>query len=287
MKDKILNELSTYKKRIDLTNNYSFLKIDNEKSYDEIVIRPIIDLILNEDTVVKVVSIQQNDHFVLLKNLTWETKYFNFPCYSIELILFDHDDYLILRSAINTLVNLHLPKDSFCKINIPSEDLILIQAISSTRFNLIETRLNYVLKLDSNVQSQFNKIIKKSENSDAYYLSNIAKKMSNKYDWIHADPTFSDETANEYLGMFAEESVKGFADIVLQCMNENEIPFGFLAANYPQDINDNYISKLVLAAIDNTRQRGLLFDLLNDLSIERKKSGVFNNNNSGSKHSSN
>jgi len=271
MKQIILDDLSNYRERLELSNNYGFLKVNNEKVNQEIIIDPIIELINSESILIEEISINQKNHFILYKKLNWESDYFSFPCYLIDLILFNHDNYLTLRDVLNTFISGHLPQNSFCKINVSAEDILLIQAISSTKFNLIETRLNYVIKIDPEVKSLLNKKIQKSNVSDAPYFKSIAKKMRNKFDWIHADPTFSNEIADEYLGRFGAQTLQGLADLVLKCVDEDDKPFGFLATNYPQNICGNNVSKLVLAAIDNSKQKGLLFTLLNEIIYELKE----------------
>ena len=49
-----------------------------------------------------------------------------------------------------------------------------------------------------------------------------------------------------------------------------EKPFGFLAANNPKPVLGHNIAKLVLAAVDNSKQKGWLFHLLSGVIYELK-----------------
>jgi dTDP-4-amino-4,6-dideoxy-D-galactose acyltransferase len=202
---------------------------------------------------------------VFLKHQIWEGDYFGFPCFSIEAVLFEGDLDCNLQDALKHFVKLYLPERAYCSINVPSEDLALVQAIGNSGFKLVETRLNYVLKIDKTIKSREPHYIQKASLTDAAALKNIAKKMRNPYDRVHADPVFSTDVADEYLGKFAEEAVKGFADLVLKSNDDFEMAHGFLAANYPVNILGQAVSKLVLAAIDNTNHKGRLFDLLHEM----------------------
>ena len=101
-------------------------------------------------------------------------------------------------------------------------------------------------------------------------LRDVAKRMRNIYDRVHADPAFTAEEGDAYLGTFIEESVKGFADMVLVPDVTGEKPFGFLAANNPRLVLGHNIAKLVLAAVDNSVHKGWLYHLLTGVIFELK-----------------
>lgn len=258
--------LLRYKERLSLYNNYSFIQdIDKEVFFNDIILVPAFRNINNESIYIVEILIDKFEHLFVVKKLLWESNYFGFSCFSVEWILFKHADYKILRNALNVFIKSNLPPNSYFTINVPSEDITLVQALSSTKFNLVETRLNYFLTLNQNFEASHIDIIKEANITDIPYLRSVAMKMRNKFDRVHADPAFSEEQADEYLAKFAEESVKGFADLVLKVVDDNGIPFGFLAGNYPINISGLYVSKLVLAAVDSSVQRGRLIDLLAEM----------------------
>lgn len=257
-----MRDIELYQHRIKLSDPYRFITPHHEQS-SETRVKWFVDRMA--DT--KKIRFNHRDktYVVFLKNQVWESDYFGFPCFSIEAVLFEGDRDCNLHDALKQFVKLHLPDHAYCTINVPSEDLALVQAIGSSGFKLVETRLNYVLKIDKTIQSRDLPYIKESSLADAATLKIIAKKMRNPYDRVHADPVFSADVADEYLGRFAEEAVKGFADLVLKSNDDLEVAHGFLAANYPVEILGKAVSKLVLAAIDNTNHKGRLFDLLHEM----------------------
>jgi dTDP-4-amino-4,6-dideoxy-D-galactose acyltransferase len=102
-------------------------------------------------------------------------------------------------------------------------------------------------------------------------LREVARRMRNRFDRVHADPAFTDEEADGYLATFAEQSVRGFADMVAVPDLPGVKPFGFLAAGNPERITDLNIARLVLAAVDNREHRGWMFHLLEAVIQELKK----------------
>jgi len=265
--EKITEEnLLIYKKRISFYNNYSFIReIDSEVLFKAAVLEPAIQNINDESCHIIEIIIEKCKHLFVFKKQLWESDYFGFSCFSVEYVLFTHDDYKILHKALNAFIESSLQPNSYLTINVPTEDTILIQALGFTGFVLVETRLNYFIKLNQNHDLQNIGNIKEAGLEDIPYLRAVAMKMKNKYDRVHADPAFSEEEADQYLAKFVEESIKGFADIVLKVVNDKDIPFGFLAGNNPIKISEFYVSKLVLAAVDSFIQKGRLFDLLTEM----------------------
>jgi dTDP-4-amino-4,6-dideoxy-D-galactose acyltransferase len=257
--------LESKKNDLIIYSPYNFI---NELEPKAIVEGTVIESIINEisSNVLNVIKIEISgkEHFFFIKHLDWDTNYFGFPSYRIELILYDHNELFILSKAINKFIELSKEKSAYYFINIPCEDILLIQAMCKTKFKLIETRLNYYLH---DVKKYMNKkfSVREAKYEDIEILKNIAIKMRNKYDRVHADPAFTSNQADNYLGKFLEESFNGFADILLVPDVPQIEPFGFLIANKPKDILGINVSKLVLAAIDNTIMKGWFYKLLDEM----------------------
>jgi len=238
------------------------------------IVQPLFDDCKKGSIEVKNVTESGYDHYFLIRYLKWDSDYFGFPTYRIELIIYDHNDIHILNKAITALLMVYENiEKAFVFINIPSEDLMLIQAMGSTRFRLIETRLNYYLSDLGNYKDEIHKV-REAKVEDIESLKKVAMMMRNPYDRVHADPAFSTDMADEYLGKFIEESVNGFSDIVLVPDIENTPAFGFLTGNNLGNILGNNISKLVIAAIDNTNSKGWLFILCSEMILRMKKNGT-------------
>ena len=146
----------------------------------------------------------------------------------------------------------------------------LIQGLSQTGFRLVETRLNYYYTaFDEAVPPPVP--VRRAVTKDIPALRDIAMRMRNRYDRVHADPAFETGEADAYLGTFIEESVKGFADMVIVPDLPGTEPFGFLAANNPEKVLNYRIAKLVLAAVDSRDHKGWLAHLLSGVIQELKK----------------
>ena len=266
MKDLSREDLRSYKRRLSLFNSFSFIRsFDVGLFFDNAILEPAFNNINSENCHIDELVIENHRHLFVVNELEWDSNYFGFPCFSINLILFKHEDYKILRAALNLFAKTKIPPNAYFTINVPCEDITLIQALSCTQFNLVETRVNYFLKLEGKYEPCSNGRIEKADFKDIPYLRSVAMRMRNKFDRVHADPAFSEEEADQYLAKFAEESVKGFADFVLKIIDDKGQPFGFLAANFPREIYGFHVAKFVLAAVDNSIQKGRANDLVTEM----------------------
>ncbi|MDD4148529.1 MAG: hypothetical protein PHE33_00720 [Bacteroidales bacterium] len=268
--DQFLNLSAASRERLYLYNIFTFLKNIDRTA----ILKPIIAALSGDDIFQINIIVKKKTHVFFIKKLDWDSDYFGMHCYSIEFIHFEHNDYKILGCAIAEYLKIHVEQNSYYTLNVPSEDLILIQALSNTSLLLIETRLNYFIDLKEVCPpNKFNDIALATKD-DVDSLRLIALKAINKYDRLHADPAFSNETADLYQAKFIEEAINGFADIVLKVTDSNDSPFGFIAGNNPIDILGSKIAKLVLAAVDSGVQRGRLMDLLMQIICILKANGA-------------
>lgn len=253
---------------------YNFIRnVDPITLTRETFINPLLRNIDNDIYKVVQITVNKGIHLFIYKKLEWDTKYFGFPVYNIQLILCTHENMQILNSAIKEFAEKYIEKNCYWFINVPCEDILLVQALCSTTFRLVETRLNYYLNNIQNFELGHYPS-RLAEPSDIQELRKVAIKMRNNFDRVHADPAFSTKQADAYLGTFVEESIKGFADFVIVPDVKGLTPFGFLAANKPVDILGNKISKVVLTAIDSSIQRGWLFKLLTEMIHNIKLEGA-------------
>ena len=249
---------------------FSFLKdTDYRQLTENTVILPLINGIKDKSMNVINIKIENQDHYFIEKYLKWDSDFFQIPSFKIELIICKHTDSVLLNQAINKYID-QIPENSYYYIDIPTENIYLLQALASTNFKLIETRLNYYLPT-VRTQSETRYSVKNAGIDDIETLKTVATKMRNKYDRVHADSSFSDEIADKYLARFAEEAVKGFADIILVPNLPDIKPFGFLAANYPKKIEGSFVSKFVLAAIDSSIEKGWFYKLVSEMVNHRKQ----------------
>jgi dTDP-4-amino-4,6-dideoxy-D-galactose acyltransferase len=274
MSSQLLELLNSKKSELWEYSPYSFLKeIGKARLSEETFIKPLLQEISDGFCEAEEIIVEGQRHIFIYKNLKWDTNYFKFSINKIELVFFDHNEIRILHNAITRFVNEYINPGEYFFLNIPCEQTVLIQALSKTGFRLVETRLNYFFSGINNFNAPRH-TVRKADIEDIRALKKIAVKMRNKYDRVHADPAFSTEIADTYLGTFVEEAVKGFADIVMIPDIPGVEPFGFLAANKPQKVVGLNIAKLVLAAVDNSNYKGWLYNLLSEVIYELKNNST-------------
>lgn len=207
---------------------------------------------------------------LFVRNLRWDSNYFNIPVYKLEFASWDEN----VINPINVLIpELKLLKTKLAHYyifsEIPSEDLIMLQALSIAGYKLIETRITYYYNnlQQFNYHDRFN--VRLATEADIPSLRKVAMEARNSFDKYHADPFFTKSTADEYLATFVENSVNGFADIVM-------IPEwnagAFFTANIKSSI-DLKLGQIVLVAVGK-ECKGWHLRLLVEMSYFFKERGV-------------
>lgn len=243
--------------------------VDKDVLFEETFINPLKQEISEGISTIKVVDIEGYRHYFVCKDLTWDSDYFKRRVIRSDIILFEHRRTNIVSKAVNKFIDETIHANDYILINVPCEDLLLLQGMAGTGFRLVETRLNYYFEgFRAAAPPVFP--VRRAGIEDIPALRDVAIRMRNKYDRVHADPAFSSEEGDAYQGTFIEESVKGFADMVLVPDATGEKPFGFLAANNPKLVLGHNIAKLVLAAVDNSVHKGWLYHLLTGVIFELK-----------------
>lgn len=258
--DQLLHN-ARYGHLLKLYNPFRFLPASGEAAaLSELVALP---LAASHNLKVFTLSPRGTDHHFLVKHLDWDSRYFGFDCFQIEMVLYDHTDHRLLHEAVELFVRL-LPPGSYTSFTVPATDIVMMQALSGSPFLLVEPRVNYALDLRGLTPDHFDVDgqVGLAAIDDANALGGIASRCRNPFDRVHADPAFSTDVADAYLGVFASESVKGFADAVFKISDKKGIPYGFLAVNQPVVRLGYRVSKLVLAAADASVARGSLSALL-------------------------
>jgi dTDP-4-amino-4,6-dideoxy-D-galactose acyltransferase len=201
------------------------------------------------------------------KKLGWDTDYFGKPIYKLANILSPNASYQILCDGIKEFLNQDFfEKNSLINIEIPSEDISLIQALGENGFKLIESRLTYVNdNLKKYDYRRFN--AREAVQNDIETLMEVAKIMRNDFDKFHADQTFPQEKADEYLATYIKNSINGFTDYVMVPAEPSVPCEAFLTANYLkedwQEIGQK-ASKMVLSAV-NSSCKGWYVKLISEM----------------------
>lgn len=207
---------------------------------------------------------------LFIRRLEWDSHYFNVPVYKLEFA--DWDESVVnptdtlaqeLKSLKLELSYLHDKYYLFSEI--PSEDLTMLQAASLAGYRLVETRITYFCDdlQQFNRSDRFN--IRLATQTDIPSLRKVAMEARNSFDKYHADPFFTESVANEYLAVFIENSVNGFADIVI-------VPAENAGAFFTANIELS-IGKIVLTAVSK-ECKGWHFKLLAEMSYLFKERGI-------------
>jgi dTDP-4-amino-4,6-dideoxy-D-galactose acyltransferase len=135
--------------------------------------------------------------------------------------------------------------------------------------------MTYYLDLKKYNNVRYN--VREAKIEDIPNLKKVSSKMVNPYDRFHADIFYNKKAADEFLGVFAEESVKGFADFVLVPDEEGLPSDSFLTVRYNKEwwgkINIK-VSKMVLSAVSSTTNKGWYIKLISEMALHLKALGV-------------
>lgn len=218
------------------------------------------------------------------KYLEWDSAYLNYPTYRLEFFDWDVNTTNLIEDLIQCITDLKKELSErhphyYLFADIPSEDLKTIQAVGSASFRLIETRLTYYHDELAHYSWGQRYNVRQAIAKDIPNLRVTAMENRNSYDRLHADSYFTDALADEYIGTYIENSVKGFSDIILvpdEPTNGDNLPGAFFAADLisaeksPLKITSGSI---VLTAAGSTR-RGWHLKLMSEMCLYFQKHNV-------------
>lgn len=239
----------------------------------------LLNELKNDCVEVKLYFIDEFCYYFILKKLNWDSDFFQRPMYKLLTILSNKDDYKSLERAVN-LFTRDFAKEAgsiaYCSIELPSESNLLIQALTTNKFRLVETRLHHYLK---DIQKfDYNRFqVRSADETDSENLALVASQTRNKYDRFHADVMFENDIADQYLGRFAKETVNGLADKVFVPDETGIQPNALFAVNLLKDEwtkLGSKVSQLVLAASDPMTNKGWYEKLLSEVCYYLKDNNV-------------
>ena len=261
--------------RKDILLNYaptSFFRKQADHSFEFFVKKEILSEKDQNKFFIK--SIDNELYHFFYEYLAWDSKFFEMPTYKLKFVIFDSENYTNLLKAISAFKD-EVVKENYIFIEIPSEDVYLMQALNESLFRLVETRMTYYLDLKNYNNKRYN--VREAIIGDIPNLKKVSSKMVNPYDRFHADVFYNKKVADNFLGVFAEESVRGFADYVL-VPDEDGLPSdSFLTVRYNKEwwgeINIK-VSKMVLSAVSSTTNKGWYIKLISEMALHLKELGV-------------
>lgn len=225
-------------------------------------------------------TIHHNDTRLLIKHLAWDSNYFACPTYRIEFTDWDttltHPIENLTVTIRQFLINLSARHAQYYLFaEIPSEDLITLQTLGNAGFKLIETRLTYFRDDLDKFSWERRSAVRKATIADIPNLRQVAMQARNLYDRFHADPFFSQSIADEFLATFIENSIQGFADIVLVPDETENLPDAFFTGKILQFNNQLKldIGKIILVAVGEKR-RGWHIQLMTEMNYWFQERGI-------------
>ena len=220
------------------------------------------------------VNIDNNEYIFVYENLKWDSDFFKMPTLKLNYVLFSNNNYYKLVNAVKRFKQ-DIIKSNYIFIEIPSEDILLIQALNENKFRLVETRLTYYLDLNKFNNDRYP--VREATFNDIQNIRKVSSEMVNPYDRFHADQNYDKDIADKFLGVFAEESIKGFADYVM-LPNEKGLPSdSFLTAKYYKNWWDEIgvnVSKMVLSAVSSKTNKGWYIKLISEMAYHLKSIGA-------------
>ena len=152
--------------------------------------------------------------------LDWDSAYFGVPVIRLDSAAWDSGlaDPIeeLARVAAGFRAETNAAHGSYYMFaELPATDSEPLQALGLSGFRLVETRLTYFVPDTSAFCWPEHYPVRTAELSDMPHLRDVAASARNRYDRYHADPFFGDAIADRYLATYAEESVKGLADLIV------------------------------------------------------------------------
>ncbi len=175
---------------------------------------------------------------VLYRKLDWDSQYFAIPVYRLEFASC-HGDFgaaalQALAGAYRTLLAQLVQRHQrfYVFADVPSEDLLVFQAMGLAGFRLIETRVTYYRNDIQAFESEERYPTRLASEADIPNLKDVARRARNAFDRYHADPFFTPAQADDYVATYVANSVLGFSDMVIVPAPDSEQPGAFLTGAF-------------------------------------------------------
>lgn len=211
------------------------------------------------------IDVEGIEYIFIVKKLEWDTNYFGIPTYKLINVL--SMSYEFINEATQLFNTNYLPKNAYCFMEVPAEDISTIQALGNASYKLIETRLTYYNnQLHTHNYPRYQ--VRQATKEDIPSLKKVAATMRNNFDRFHADKTFDMQIADNFLSTYIQNSVAGYANYVMVPNQKNTASNSFLTANYLQDDWDMVqckISKMVLSAVSASTNKGWYIKLISEM----------------------
>ena len=153
---------------------------------------------------------------ILYELLPWDTAFFGVPTYRLFTVLFTAADSLDrLTEALQRFQKqLALEGAVYCFVEVPAEDIRLLQGLTQAGWRWNETRLHYYRgRLAEFEEPRY--AVRLAQPVEAICIGQSAAAARNDYDRFHADPWFGQERADAFLARYGAAATEGYCDAVL------------------------------------------------------------------------
>ncbi|AMM51657.1 hypothetical protein TH61_11380 [Rufibacter sp. DG15C] len=252
---------------------YSFLREFSPVEQFQFFVKPSINKLLSllNDSV-KTIQVDGNEFVFLFERLSWDSSFFNRNCYKLFTVLYQPcPPAALIQAAHQFKIFLSLHGNTYCFIELPSEDVFLLQCLTAAGIQLVETRLHYHRQDLVNFSNE-RFPVRVATASDGEALAQLAAQQRNPFDRTHADIHFTTKEADAYLVRYAQEALNGFCAGVLVPRGSAQPVNAFLAYSIFQETLPAKPMKrfhVALAAVSPSYQGGL-YKLLSELVYKAK-----------------
>lgn len=221
-------------------------------------------------------SIEVGGVRLIYRRLAWDSDFFRFPIFRLDYAHIPQGTpFSAVQAAVTALqAKLAADGDYYLFGEVPSEDTPLIAGLGSAGWRLIETRITCIHDELKNYEAPERTAVRDAQLEDIPTLRRAAVEAVNHYDRFQADDFFTQQMADDFLAIFVENSVKGFADEVI--VPAEGPADAFLTGKHfgpVPALGGLNVSKMVLSAVLPSR-KGWYTRLIGELSTRFREQGV-------------
>lgn len=214
---------------------------------------------------------------IVYRALPWDSDFFGTATFRVDYTAAAPGTSFSALQAAFAGLRAHLASQApafYLFAEVPSEDTAAIAGMSGAGYRLIETRLTCFRDDLQRFDAKGAAAVRSATAADIPELRVAAAQAVNHYDRFHADDFFSAQQADDFLAVFVENSVKGYADEVI--VPADGPADAFLTGNYvtaPAALGGQKLGRMVLSAVTPAR-RGWYVKLIGALSAKFQAAGV-------------
>jgi len=269
--------IQSRRKNIYFYSTYNFIRNIKDDRLEDIEIEKLNGwTTINQDHQLITIHIDDFQIHFYIQFLKWDSDFFLMQTYKLQYVLYDCSLEILKKAAKEFYNTLRTKGAEYIFMEIPSEDIELIQVLTGSGYKLTETRLTYFNNsLDAYNYERFE--VRLANADDIKNLRRVASVMRNNYDRFHADTIFSKDLADSFLSKYIEEAIQGYSDIVLVPAAKGIKPDSFLTANYNKSEWDSIgypVSRMVLSAVSSDTNKGWYIKLISEMTHHLKEAGA-------------